>query len=181
MKHLPDLMGPIAVDILEHVGELLEELMRILLAGGIHVVDFAFMRSEKWIRLVRLYMVVHGGVEIVKSPEPTFHLQVFLTSTVLTFVFAVQPVLLGQASQSAENAVVSRRGASVVTVDEVSVEIRRVQQALQYSVAVTLEATVFQSFGLVYALGRFFWSHKGPAFTNATVDDTSEISDFADS
>lgn len=44
VKHLPDLMGTIAIDILEHVGELKEEFVRILLARGIHVVDFAFMR-----------------------------------------------------------------------------------------------------------------------------------------
>ena len=179
VKHLPDLMRPIAVDILEHVCELKEELVRILLAGVIHVVDLAFIRSEERICLARLHMVVHGGVDIVKSPVATLRLQAFITGAVLTFVFAVQPILLGQASQGAENAVVSRCGASVVTVDEVAVEFRRVQQALQHSVAVALEATVFQSFGLVYAPGRFFWSHKRPSFTNATVDDTSEISDFA--
>ena len=179
MKHLPDLVGPIAVDILEHVGELKEELVRILLAGGIHVVDFTFMRSEEWIRLARLHMVVHGGIEIVKSPVLTPRLQTFITSAVLTFVFAIQPITLGQVSQSAENAVVSRCGASVVAVDEVAVEFRRMQQALQHSVAVALVATAFQSFGLVYAVGRSFWSHKGPAFTNAAVNDKSEISDFA--
>lgn len=138
------------------------------------------MRSEEWIRLARLHMVVRGGVDVVKSPVATLRLQTFITGAVLTFVLAVQPILLDQASQSAENAVVTWCGASVVTVDEVSVEFRRMQQALQHSVAVALETTIFQSFGLVYALGRFFWSHKGPAFTNATVDDTSEISNFAD-
>ena len=82
VKHLPDLMGPITVDILEHVFELKEELVRILLAGGIHVVDFAAMRSEEIIHLFRLHMVVHGGVEVVKSPVPTVRLSAFITSAV---------------------------------------------------------------------------------------------------
>lgn len=77
-EHLPDLMGPFTIDVLEHVRKLKEELVRILLAGGIHVVDFAAMRSEEIIHLFRL----HIGVEVVKSPVPTVRLSAFITSAV---------------------------------------------------------------------------------------------------
>lgn len=53
------------------------------------------------------------------------------------------------------------------------------QQALQYGVAVAQEARVFQCFGLVYTVVRSSRSNKGPAFANATVDDTAEVSNSA--
>lgn len=81
-EHLPDLMGPFTIDVLEHVGELKEELVRILLAGGNHVVHFPAMRSEETVHLTRLHVVVHRGVDVCKSPVPTVRLSAFITSAV---------------------------------------------------------------------------------------------------
>jgi hypothetical protein len=160
---------------LEHVDKTKEILMRILLARHVHIVDPTPWRLEE---RIRYWMVVHGGVEVIKSRVSTLHLLVHIDSALLAFVCAVRPVFDSQLSQSAVNAIVSRCGASISTADwtaEVAVEFWRVQQALQYSIAVTQETRVPQSFGLVYSCR----SRKGPAFANATVDDMSKVFDFA--
>jgi hypothetical protein len=160
---------------LEHVDETKEILMRILLARIIHIVVTPLRFEES----IRFWMVIHGGVEVVKSSVPTRRLLASFKSGLLAFVFSVRPVLSGQVSHGAENAVVSRSGASIVAADwivEIAVEFWRVQQALQYSVAVAQKSRISQSFGLVYTVGP---SHKRPAFADATVDDTSKVSSFA--
>ena len=151
--------------------------MRILLARDVHI-DDTRLRAEE---LIRYWMVVHGGVEIVKSRVPINRVLSNIGSALLACILAVRPVLPGEVSQSAENAVVSWRRASIVAADwtvEIAEELWVVQQALQYGVAVAQEAGVSQSFGLVYDVGPS-GSRKRPAFANATVDDTSKACSFA--
>jgi hypothetical protein len=54
-----------------------------------------------------------------------------------------------------------------------------VQQALQYSVAVAQIIGIFQPFRLVHSVVPSSRSRKGPAFTDTTVDHTSEVSNSA--
>ena len=151
--------------------------MRILLARPIHIVDTRLRFEES----IRFWMVIHGGVEVVKSRVPTRGLLASFKSGLLAFVFTIRPVLPGQVPHGAENAVVSWRRASIVAADwtvEIAEELWVVQQALQYGVAVAQEAGVSQSFGLVYDVGPS-GSRKRPAFANAAVDDTSKACSFA--
>jgi len=164
-----------AILVLEHVDETKEILMRILLARPIHIVDTRLRFEES----IPFWMVIHGGVEVVKSRVPTRGLLASFESGLLAFVFTIRPVLPGQVPHGAENAVVSRCGASIVAADwsvEIAVELWSMQQALQHSVSVAQKSRVPQAFGLVYGVGP---SHKRPAFANATVDDTSKASSFA--
>ena len=173
-------MSPTIVDIRvgipEHVGETKEILVCIMLAGDVHVVGIAEVRSEETIRCH--WLVVNGGVDIVKSPVPTLNKSRLLScieKPLRAFVLTMRPVLQRQGSHSAENAVVHLCVASVCFV-EIAVEFWRVQQALQHSVAVALVTRVEQAFGLVHTPGL---SSKRPAFADATIDYISKVSSSA--
>lgn len=115
------------VNVSEHSGHTEEILVRILLARDIHIVHEA-------VRHTRLLVVLHGDIDIGKSLLPRLAL-------------CVRPVLESQVAQSAEHAVVSRCGTSILTA-EVMKELWCVQQALQHSVAVALYSRVVQALAL---------------------------------
>jgi hypothetical protein len=93
---------PMIVDVLEHVDKTNEILVRILLARGTHIVVIASCSSKKIIRHIRFLVALHGSIDIGKS---------LLTRSGC----CVRPVFVCQTLQSAEHAVVSRRGASILT------------------------------------------------------------------
>jgi hypothetical protein len=103
---LPDVipMIHIILNVPEHVGKTKEILVRILLARDTHVIDLFPCSSKETVRRTRLLVVLHGSVDIVKS---------LLASCTV----CVRPVLDRQASQSAEHAIVSRCGTSILTAE----------------------------------------------------------------